>query len=169
MLKRLPALRPWLIHHWFLLANSLFWLVTGLEAFVTATVLKSQVYQLPAFVLLRVVPGWWFCRWLHQALQRRPVWRELHGFQRAVLVLALLSGFALVLSLLLRGGRLGIGDSDPGMTTAKFWVYVLGLELRLMVWAGFYLLIACSRDLLAMQARSAELGPIGSTALKRTE
>ena len=154
---RLSALRPWLIHHWFLLANSLFWLVTGLEAFATATVLQSQVYQLPAFVLLRVVPGWLFCLWLHQALQRRPAWRELRGWRRAALVIGLLTGFVLAISLLLRGVRLGIGDPDPGMTTAKFWVYVLGLELRLMVWAGFYLLIAGSRDLLAMQARSAEL------------
>ncbi len=155
--KRLPALRPWLIHHWFLLANSLFWLVTGLEAFFTATVLRSQVYQLPAFVLLRALPGWLFCAWLHHALQRRPAWRELQGWHRAALVIALLSGFALAISLLLRGVRLGIGDPDPGMTHAKFWIYVLGLELRLMVWAGFYLLIAGSRDLLAMQARSAEL------------
>ena len=157
MLKRLPALRPWLIHHWFLLANSLFWLVTGLEAFFTATVLRSQVYQLPAFVLLRALPGWLFCAWLHRALQRRPAWRELQGWHRAALVIALLSGFALAISLLLRGVRVGIGDPDPGMTMAKFWIYVLGLELRLMVWAGFYLLIAGSRDLLAMQARSAGL------------
>ena len=157
MLKRLPALRPWLIHHWFLLANSLFWLLTGLEAFATATVLRSQVYQLPAFVLLRVVPGWLFCAWLHQALQRRPAWRELQGWRRAALVIGLLMAFAVVLSLALHGWRLGIGDPDPGMTQAKFWIYVLGLELRLMVWAGFYLLIAGSRDLLAMQRRSAAL------------
>ena len=157
MLKRLPALRPWLIHHWFLLANSLFWVVTGLEAFFTATVLRSQVYQLPAFVLLRALPGWLFCAWLHHALQQRPAWRNLQGWRRAALVIALLSAFVLGISLLLRGVRLGIGDPDPGMTAAKFWIYVLGLELRLMVWAGFYLLIAGSRDLLTMQARSAEL------------
>ena len=157
MFKRLPALRPWLIQHWFLLTNSFFWVVTGLEAFFTATVLRSQVYQLPAFVLLRVVPGWLFCAWLHRALQRRPAWRERQGWQRAALVIALLSGFALAISLLLRGVRLGIGDPDPAMTHAKFWAYVPGLELRLMVWAGCYLLIAGSRDLLAMQARSAEL------------
>jgi sensor histidine kinase YesM len=72
-------------------------------------------------------------------------------------VIALLTAFAVVISLLLQGGRIGIGDPDPDMTQAKFWIYVLGLELRLMVWAGFYLLIAGSRDLLALQARSAEL------------
>lgn len=157
MLKRLPALRPWLIRHWFLLANSLFWLITGLEAFATASVLRSEVYQLPAFVVLRVVPGWLFCAWLHQALQRQLPWRALQGWRRAVLVIGSLTLFALVLSLALLGWRLGIGDPDPGMSSAKFWIYVLSLELRLMVWAGFYLLIAGSRDLLAMQARSAEL------------
>ena len=57
VLKRLPALRPWLIHHWFLLANSPFWVLTGLEAFATATVLRSQVYQLTAFVLLACCPA----------------------------------------------------------------------------------------------------------------
>ena len=164
MLKRLPALRPWLIHHWFLLANSLFWLVTGLEAFATASVLRSQVYQLPAFVLLRVVPGWLFCAWLHQALQRRPAWCERQGWQRGALVIGLLTAFAVVLSLVLRGWRLGIGDPDPGMTQAKFWIYALELELRLMVWAGFYLLIAGSRDLLAMQRRSAALELAASRA-----
>ena len=157
MLKCPPALRLWLSHHWFLLANSLFWVVAGVEAFVTASVLNSQVYQLPAFVLLRVVPGWLFCSWLHRAVQRRPAWRKLRGLQRAVLVIGLLTAFALALSLALRAWRLGIGDPDPEMTTAKFWIYVVGLELRLLVWAGFYLLIAGSRDLLAMQARSAEL------------
>ena len=157
VLKRLPALRPWLIRHWFLLANSLFWIVVGLEAFATATVLRSQVYQLPAFVLLRIVPGWLFCAWLHRELQRRSIWRDLQGWRRAALVITLLTAFSLAISLLLRSGRLGIGDPDPGMTAAKFWIYVLGLELRLMVWAGFYLLIAGSRDLLTMQARSAEL------------
>ena len=150
-------LRPWLNHHWFLLANTGFWLVVGFEAFATATVLQSQVYQLPWFVLLRVFSGWLFCSWLHCALQRRSGWWDLRGWRRAALVIALLTVFALVISLLLRGGRLGIGDPDPGMTAAKFWIYVVGLELRLLVWAGFYLLIAGSRDLLAMQARSAEL------------
>jgi hypothetical protein len=157
VLKRLPALWPWLIHHWFLLANSLFWLVAGLEAFATANVLRWQVYQLPAFVFLRVVPAWLFCAWLHRAVQRQPAWRNLQGWRRVALVIALLSGFALAISLLLHGARFAIGDPDPGMTHAKFWVYVLVLELRLMVWAGFYLLIAGSRDLLVMQARSAEL------------
>ena len=157
MHKRLPKLRPWLLQHWFLLANSLFWVVTGLEAFATATVLRSQVYQLPAFVLLRVVTGWMFCAWLHGALQRRPAWRDLHSWRRAALVIALLTAFVLVISLLLHGTRVILGDLDPEMTSAKFWIYVLGLELRLMIWAGFYLLIAGSRDLLAMQVRSAEL------------
>lgn len=157
MLKRLPALQPWLIHHWFLLANSVFWVVTGLEAFASASVLQSQVYQLPAFVLLRVLPGWLFCAWLHHSLQRRPAWRERQSWRRAALVIGWLTAFALALSLALRGLRLSIGDPDPGMTNAKFWVYVLSLELRLMVWAGFYLLIAGSRDLLAMQARTTEL------------
>ena len=152
---RLPALRHWLIHHWFVLANSLFWLIAGLEAFATAIVLQSQVYQLPAFVLLRVVPGWMFCQWLHQALQRRPAWRALLGWRRAALVIALLSGFALAITLLLRAGRLGLGMPDPAMTYAKLWIYVLGLELRLMVWAGFYLLIAESRERLQVQARHA--------------
>ena len=152
---RLPALRHWLIHHWFVLANSLFWLIAGWEAFATAIVLQSQVYQLPAFVLLRVVPGWMFCQWLHQALQRRPAWRALLGWRRAALVIALLSGFALAITLLLRAGRLGLGMPDPAMTYAKLWIYVLGLELRLMVWAGFYLLIAESRERLQVQARHA--------------
>lgn len=124
---RLPALRHWLIHHWFVLANSLFWLIAGWEAFATAIVLQSQVYQLPAFVLLRVVPGWMFCQWLHQALQRRPAWRALLGWRRAALVIALLSGFALAITLLLRAGRLGLGMPDPAMTYAKLWIYVLGL------------------------------------------
>lgn len=157
MLKRLSVLRPWLIRHWFLLANSLFWLAAGLEMFATASVLRAQVYQLPAFVLLRVVPGWLFCAWMHWAVQRRPAWRELRGWRRAALVIALLSAFALAISLLLRGVRLGVGDPDPGMTMAKFWINALGLALHLMVWASGYLLFYGSRDLLVVQARSAQL------------
>jgi hypothetical protein len=155
--RRWSALRSELARHWFSLANSLFWLFTGLEVYSTATVLQAQVYQLPAFVLLRVAPGWFFCQWLHQALQRRSAWRELQGWRRVALVVALLSAYAVVISLLLRGLRLGFGIADPAMTPVRFWVYVLGLELRLMVWAGFYLLVAVGRDLLAMQVRGAEL------------
>lgn len=157
MPRQLTTLRPWLIRHWFALANSLFWLVVGLEAGVTATVLESRVYQLPWFVAVRVLPGWLFCGWLHRGLQQRPGWRALQGWKRAVLVISLLSGFALCLSLLIRGIRMGIGDVDPAMSAVKFWVYVLGLELRLMVWAGFYLLIAESQDLLKAQRRNAAM------------
>jgi two-component system, LytTR family, sensor kinase len=148
------ALQQWLIKHWFALTNSLFWLVIGLEAVITVTVLQSQVYQLPWFVSSRAVAGWLFCTWLHRSLQQRPRWRALKGWQRAALVISLLSVFAIGSSLLIRGVRLAIGDVDPAMSAVKFWVYVLGLELRLMVWAGFYLLIAESRERLQVQARS---------------
>ena len=149
------ALQQWLIKHWFALTNSLFWLVIGLEAVITVTVLQSQVYQLPWFVSSRAVAGWLFCTWLHRSLQQRPRWRALKGWQRAALVISLLSVFAIGSSLLIRGVRLAIGDVDPAMSAVKFWVYVLGLELRLMVWAGFYLLIAESRERLQVQARHA--------------
>lgn len=149
------ALQQWLIKHWFALTNSLFWLVVGLEAVITVTVLQSQVYQLPWFVSSRAVAGWLFCTWLHRSLQQRPRWRALKGWQRAALVISLLSVFAIGSSLLIRGVRLAIGDVDPAMSAVKFWVYVLGLELRLMVWAGFYLLIAESRERLQVQARHA--------------
>ena len=153
--RHLPQLQHWLIQHWFALANSLFWLVVGLEAAITTTVLQSQVYQLPWFVSSRAVAGWLFCAWLHQSLQQRPSWRALKGWQRAALVISLLSTFAIGGSLVIRGVRLAIGDVDPAMSAVKFWVYVLGLELRLMVWAGFYLLIAESRERLQVQARHA--------------
>ena len=157
MPRQLTTLRPWLLQHWFTLTNTLFWLVVALEASVTATVLQSQVYQLPWFVAVRVLPGWLFCSWLHRDLHQRPGWRALQGWKRALLVISLLSGFAICLSLLIRGIRMGIGDVDPAMSAVKFWVYVLGLELRLMVWAGFYLLIAESRDLLKAQRRNAAM------------
>ena len=155
MNRHLPRLQHWLIQHWFALANSLFWLVVGLEAAITATVLQSQVYQLPLFVSSRAVAGWLFCTWLHRSLQQRPHWRALKGWHRVVLVISLLSAFAIGSSLLIHVVRLTIGDVDPAMTAVKFWVYVLGMELRLMVWAGFYLLIAESRERLQVQARHA--------------
>ncbi len=152
----LPQLQHWLIQHWFALTNSLFWLVVGLEVVITVTVLQSQVY--PA-ALVGELPGPWrvgsSCTWLHRSLQQRPRWRALKGWQRAALVISLLSVFAIGSSLLIRGVRLAIGDVDPAMSAVKFWVYVLGLELRLMVWAGFYLLIAESRERLQVQARHA--------------
>jgi two-component system LytT family sensor kinase len=133
--------------YWFALLNGVFWIATGLEAFGTAIVLKSQVYQLPWFVVLRVIPGWLFCAWLHRQLCSRPTWSVLRGWQRAALVIGSLSGFVLALSALLRLGRLWLGLADPTMTLAKFWIYVAGFELRVLVWAGFYLLILGSRDL----------------------
>lgn len=133
--------------HSFALLNSVFWLATGLEAFGTAVVLKSEVYQLPWFVALRVLPGWLFCAWLHHQLCSRLAWINLRGWQRAALVIGSLSGFVVVLSALLRLGRLWLGVADPSMTLAKFWIYVAGFEWRVLVWAGFYLLILGSRDL----------------------
>ena len=67
MKRLLPQLQHWLIQHWFALTNSLFWLVVGLEAVITVTVLQSQVYQLPWFVSSRAVAGWLFCTWLHRS------------------------------------------------------------------------------------------------------
>ena len=147
--------RTWLAQHWFALANSLFWLVVALEGAITATVLQAKVHQLPIFVTSRAVGGWLFCSWLHRSLLKRPNWRSLKGWQRAALVISLLTTFAIGVSLLIRAVRVAIGDVDPTMSVVKFWVYVLGMELRLMVWAGFYLLIAESRELLHVQARHA--------------
>ena len=130
-------------------------MVVALEGALTATVLQAQVHQLPIFVTSRALGGWLFCSWLHRSLLRRPSWQSLKGWQRAVMVISCLTAFAISGSLLIRGVRLAIGAGDPTMTVVKFWVYVLGMELRLMVWAGFYLLIGESRDRLNMQARHA--------------
>ena len=133
--------------HWFVLLNSVFWLLTGLEIVGAAVVLQSQVYQLPWFVGMRVLAGWLFCSWLHRQISRRPAWLALRDWRRAALVISSLSGFALALSVVIQLLRYWVGMADPAMTLAKFWILVAGFELRLLVWAGFYLLILGSRDL----------------------
>ena len=151
----MSQIKPWLSQHWFFLSNCLFWVVVALENAMTATVLLAQVHQLPIFVATRAAGSCLFCAWLHRSLLNRANWRSFKGWQRAALVTSLLTAFAIGASVLIHVIRLAIGDVDPTMTVVKFWVYVLGMELRLMVWAGFYLLIAESRDLLHVQARHA--------------
>ena len=145
----------WMQRHRFLLLNGLFWLIIGLETYATATSWSElPMIEQAGFYLtvLWLLPCFLFCAWLHRRFSRHPGWQQLRGWRRAAVAIRslvlFLAGFTFFWCYVLP--ELGVytpGNYTPEQTAAKYWIYFGGFRLRLLLWAGFYLLVLGALDL----------------------
>ena len=154
-------LYTWVRAHRFLLLNGLFWLIIGAETFATATSWSLVPLNEKAGFYLTILwapPGFLFCAWLQRRFSRHPGWQNLHGWRRAAVMIGslvlFLGAFTFFWCYVLPA--LGVytpGNYSPAQTAAKYWVYFGGFLLRLLIWAGFYLLVLGALDLQRSEQR----------------
>ena len=145
----------WMQRHRFLLLNGLFWLIIGLETYATATswsVLPINEKTSFYLTVLWPLPGFLFCAWLHRRFSRHPGWQQLRGWRRAAVAIASLVLFVAAFTFLLSYVLPALDVYTPGnyssaQTAAKNWLYIGGLQLRLLIWVGFYMLVLGALDL----------------------
>ena len=152
----------WVRNHRLLCFNALFWLAIGLDAYTSSWGWANVPIQPESGVALMVfwaIPGFLFCAWMQRRFMRNSSWGALRGRRRTVVLLVSMVLFVSLLIVVAHGlMRLLPGLADRYVYTdlqfaAKTWIAYGGLLLRLLVWAGFFLLFLNARDLQHSEVR----------------
>ncbi|EAQ69977.1 histidine kinase-/ DNA gyrase B-/ and HSP90-likeATPase family protein [Synechococcus sp. RS9909] len=152
----------WIRTHRLLLFNALFWLVIGLDAFATTWGWAQLTIQPESGVVLMLfwaIPGFLFCAWMQRRFLCNPGWSVLRSRRRTVILLVSMVLFVSLLIGVAHGlMRLLPISADQYASTdlqfaAKTWIVYGGMILRLLIWAGFFLLFLNARDLQHSEVR----------------
>lgn len=144
----------WLRRRWFLWFNLAYWLVTLAAFSGFAQSLQPGLLPPAWFMASRMVSGFFFSLWLHHWVSPQS---GLNGWQRFRAVVFSASVFAFLVSLALQGVTWLVSE----VASRGFWngfpLYLLSMEVRLLVWSSFYLLLLALRDLRRSELRRFDL------------
>ena len=145
--------KAWISRHRFPLLNGLFWVLVGLDTYASTlswSILPITQRYATHLAILFVVGGLVFCSGMHRRFNRNQHWQKLRGWRRAFALIGSSFLFVFSYALIIRILCLVLGvpayDYTPLQIIAKDWVGIGGLQLRILVWSGLYLLVLSARD-----------------------
>ena len=147
--------KAWIHRHRFLMLNGLFWIVIGVDAYTSTlswSILPITQRYAITLMILWAIPGFLFCAWMHRRFTQNQRWKKLRGWRRVFTLIRSSVLFVMIYALTLHILRKSLGVYDlynysDLQFLAKNWIGIGGFQLRILVWAGFYLLVLSARDL----------------------